>query len=477
MHWLRLNPAAPVLAVLAVLIRLHASGGFKGLTNVLGNDPGIYFSAGAALIHGRMPYSDFTLVHPPGVAVFMAPFAWIGSLTSDVHGFALARLVMMLFGLVNAFLIYLVAAKIGRIAAISAALVYCLLPGVIWVERTVYLEAPMLLATLVGLLIFNSAAPPSKRRLIIAGILFGIAISFKLWAVIPCLFLIIAVAVLRNAKAALIYLLATAATAIVIMLPFFIAAPSQMFNLILVDQLGRSGQARGLARIPYMLSLTHGLHQSAAVKYSIIALALLVIAMIIAWIYEPRARLWVTLCAVQLLVVLSVPTFFGAYRAFYAVGMCLVIATIGQLCWNLMRRNSETPAAAMYRVMAGGAAAVFVVGCYWLFTHADKPGFKVPVGTLSTAVKPGHCVTASNPSWMTASNSLTRSLDNGCPLIVDLAGNKFGLSKKAYQALRTSYLSSGDYVFTTPAESTNPAISTNRPLLYAKRSIVLLGPN
>ena len=42
----------------------------------LGNyDDGVYYSAATALVHGQLPYRDFLLLQPPGIAVLLAPFA------------------------------------------------------------------------------------------------------------------------------------------------------------------------------------------------------------------------------------------------------------------------------------------------------------------------------------------------------------------------------------------------------------------
>ena len=46
-----------------------------GLTSDLGYDPGVYFAAADGLVHGRVPYRDFVLLHPPGIMLAVAPFA------------------------------------------------------------------------------------------------------------------------------------------------------------------------------------------------------------------------------------------------------------------------------------------------------------------------------------------------------------------------------------------------------------------
>lgn len=475
--WLRRNPLAPVLVIVAVVVRIHASGGLKGLIGyVLGNDPGIYFGAASGLVHGLMPYRDYTLVHPPGVAVFLAPFAWLAEVVGDPRAFAIARFSFIVLGAINTLLVYLVAAKVGRAAAIVAAAFYCVLPGPIWVERTTYLEAPMLTATLLGLLLYARKQPPRKVWLILAGIAFGIAISFKLWAAIPFLVIAIAYAMRHSIKNALWFAGSTVVAAGVIMLPFFAAAPSQMIDRILFDQAGREAVDRGLARLEYMFSVNEFQTDQASLKRQLLIVAVLVLMMVVCWIFERRSRLWVVLFGVQVLVGAGVPVFFGGYRSYYAIGLVLLAGTTAQLVWNLARRWWES----QRRVPALASAAVvgLVLAGGWFFLLTERsldPGHKAEVGLLSRTVAQGHCVSSWNPAWMIASNSLNRTLDNDCAFEVDLGGSRYGLTEAEFVQRRWEYLNSGDYVFVLRSEA-NAEQLTGRPRLVRNSNTVLFGP-
>ncbi len=148
-NWIVLNPMAPAIAALAFVVRLSSSGWFPGLGNFVGNDGPIYYTASQALVHGDVPYPDFVLVHPPGITLLLAPFSLLTQVTSDLAAYEVIRVSFMLLGALNALLIYLVASKVGRVAGVVAGLIYCVLPGLVWVERAPYLEAPMLTAILV----------------------------------------------------------------------------------------------------------------------------------------------------------------------------------------------------------------------------------------------------------------------------------------------------------------------------------------
>jgi hypothetical protein len=77
----------------------------RGLVGNYSYDASVHYSAGAAVVHGRVPYRDFILLHPPGVVLAVAPAAWIGLLTSDRTGYALATLEFAALGATSAVLV------------------------------------------------------------------------------------------------------------------------------------------------------------------------------------------------------------------------------------------------------------------------------------------------------------------------------------------------------------------------------------
>ena len=76
-----------------------------GLVGVGLYDDAVYFSAATGLVHGRLPYRDFLLLHPPGIVVALSPFAALGALTTDSTGFLVARLCWLLLGGISAALV------------------------------------------------------------------------------------------------------------------------------------------------------------------------------------------------------------------------------------------------------------------------------------------------------------------------------------------------------------------------------------
>ena len=111
---------AGLLGIVAVAFVVRALPLFRGagLDGHLGYDDGVYFGAAVALTNGVLPYRDFLLLHPPGIAVLLSPFALIAGATSDATGFAVARLAFMALGAVNAGLVTVVAGRYGRRAGL-----------------------------------------------------------------------------------------------------------------------------------------------------------------------------------------------------------------------------------------------------------------------------------------------------------------------------------------------------------------------
>ncbi len=84
-----------------------------GLRGIIGYDCGVYFAGADALIHGRMPYRDFTMVHPPGITLVLTPFAALTNWGTDWQAFVVATVAFCVLGGVNAVLIVVVCRKFG----------------------------------------------------------------------------------------------------------------------------------------------------------------------------------------------------------------------------------------------------------------------------------------------------------------------------------------------------------------------------
>src|SRR3954469_24034539 len=100
----RSTVVVPALLFLAFAARLLPVLRGSGLRGILAYDDGVYYGAADALLSGRLPYADFTLLPPRAVLAVRAPSAALGPLTSDPAGLASARAAFMAIGALNAVL-------------------------------------------------------------------------------------------------------------------------------------------------------------------------------------------------------------------------------------------------------------------------------------------------------------------------------------------------------------------------------------
>jgi alpha-1,2-mannosyltransferase len=180
--------AAPyvLLALVAFLARLLPTLRGGGLSGLGVYDDAVYYSGAAALVAGRLPYADFVLLHPPGVVLALAPFAALGRLTSDPAGFAVARVAFMALGVLNTVLVARLARRFGPVAAVIAGLFYALwYPAAAAEARTMIEPLGTLVVLLCLVLLLPREGAPSRRATALAGVLLGVSLGLKIWAVAP----------------------------------------------------------------------------------------------------------------------------------------------------------------------------------------------------------------------------------------------------------------------------------------------------
>ncbi|HVD79084.1 MAG TPA: hypothetical protein VNB87_01015, partial [Propionibacteriaceae bacterium] len=235
---------AIALAAIAFAFRLVPvlrGGGLLGLGNY---DDGVYYAAATGLVHGRLPYQDFLVLHPPGMPLLLAPFALGAQLTSDSYGFAAARLAWMLLGAVNALLIWRILRPIGLVAALFGGLGYAVFYRAVYADKSTLLECPATTALLLAIILLQPLVHASslpRGRAIGAGALLGFAVTIKVWGVVSLLIVFAWLLLVGRFRAALQMIIASAVTAALICLPFFAAAPTTMWHQIVRDQVFRRG--------------------------------------------------------------------------------------------------------------------------------------------------------------------------------------------------------------------------------------------
>ena len=178
--WAVLVCALSSTAFVARLAPLLRGGGLYGLGNY---DDGVHFASALGFVHGRMPYRDFLLLHPPGVVLALAPFAALGPILGDpdrlrhrparVDG---ARRREHGARRPNS------PARWGGGPRCSAALAYALFYPAVYSDHTTELETVGTVLTLAALATLSGPLRQRSWWLVsLAGALLGAAAGVKIW--------------------------------------------------------------------------------------------------------------------------------------------------------------------------------------------------------------------------------------------------------------------------------------------------------
>jgi hypothetical protein len=427
-------------------------------------DDGVYFAAAIVFVGGRIPYSDFLLLHPPGILYVLSPFAALASVFGDANAFATARLAFMALGAVNAGLVTLVAGRMGRRAALFAGSLYVVWQIAANVERTTWLVAPQNTLLLLALLVLGRPAPDGLsngtdvRRAAAAGGLLGLGFGIQLWGVVP-----LAIAVLwqvlaarhrrgHGIRPALACLVGGGVAAAVVWLPFALVAGPQAVRQVVIDQLGRpafSGSMVERVQIMEGLRIAAALGRAfpATVVVAIYIAIALVVASIVAWAAWRRGALRpsATLFAVQAAVLFILPPFHHYAGWLAPAGAVAIGGSFDTLAARL--RGAGRASSVVVVLYSFGIAAL-------LISSVSRPvGTRIETARLETAIAGARCVTADAPVLLILTGALQRDLQNGCPLVLDPAGTSFDLDRGSsrprperpeYQEAMESYFGGSD---------------------------------
>lgn len=417
-HWLWAIPVAAIAFVVR-LVPVLRGGGLFGLGNY---DDGVYYAAATGLVYGRLPYRDFLLLHPPGVPLLLTPFAAAAQLTSDSYGFAAARVAWMLLGAVNAVLIWRILRPIGLAAALFGALSYAVFYPAVYADHTTLLESPVTTALLLAILLLeplSNASSLSRGRAIAAGALLGLTVAIKIWGVVTLVIVLVWLLLIRRFRVALQVMIVSGATAGLICLPFFAAAPTTMWHQLVRDQVVRHANksVTTLVRLDEVVGL--GIIGRPHATVTVVAVAALLCCAALAWSYS-RARPAVLLLLGQGGFLLITPTWFPHYAGFTAAPVAL---TVGAGIAHLIALVKAKPARVAVAVAAAGALLVYTSGWSDIrFGRRFPDQFKAPAASA-----PG-CVTTDDATALVETDTLSRNLSRGCRLIADLGGHSHDMA-------------------------------------------------
>ena len=420
-RWDRLLVLGIVLVAFLVRAVPVLHGG--GLLGHLGYDDGVYFASAVALVHGVLPYRDFLLLHPPGIALLLSPFALVAGFTDDATGFGLARLAFMAVGAVNAGLVTILAGRYGRRAALLSGILYALWYSAGRAERTTILIGPQTTLMLVAILILLSGRPLRPRRAEVAGVALGLAAAIQVWAVVPIAviagMLIVGWFDVPGAgwRPAIGMLAGAGAALAAVCLPFFLVAPAQFVRYILIDQLARPDIGVDLL---VRVRVLEGFAEAGGSRLSLFNLGVMAMAVVgvgaIVFVARrvPAARPWCVLVTVQVGYLLVVPNFYTHYSGWMAPAAAIVLGTAAAYTISALDE---------YRSLATVAKVGFIAIIAGLAVTVPRhQGTALDLASLEGDIRGARCVSADTPDLLVDTSGLQQDLQDGCPLVIDPTG-------------------------------------------------------
>jgi alpha-1,2-mannosyltransferase len=440
------------VAVAARMIPLLRGGGLHALGNY---DDGVHYAAAMGLVHGLLPYRDFLLLHPPGVVLVLAPFAWLAGLLGEPNAMLVARLCWMGLGGLNAVLCAMILRPLGRLAAVLTGLMYALYFGAVYVEHTVLLEPPATTVLLLALVITRALGASeglSTSHYVVAGLLLGLSPTLKIWGVLAVLIVAVSLAWRRGLRRGLTVLLSAVASSAVVCFPFFLAAPRAMWQMVVVDQVGRRrGGLEPVQRVNDVLGVRlwtepPRLHLGTAV------MAAVLLASLVTCLLRSELRLLAALFIGHVLLLAVTPMWFLHYAGVIAAPFVLVLG--GGLAVALEKVG--TVRSWLPPVVASLAVVAVLLNALPLTQLRLSRPFPGRTAAAIVADLPG-CVVTDFPMTLIQMDLLRRNLERGCRFVVDLGGVSYHLEagenkekprahNDVWQAYALDYLRSGDAV-------------------------------
>ncbi|HEY3879341.1 MAG TPA: phospholipid carrier-dependent glycosyltransferase [Trebonia sp.] len=427
-------------------------------------DDGVYLGAAMRLLHGAMPYKDYAFVQPPGIVVVALPAAFVGSLTSQATGLALARVLSVLASTACVPLAGRLVRHRGPITVAVTAGLLAVYPADVLSARTLLLEPWMNLACLLAVsAAFRSGRLASPRWLALAGVALGFGVAIKFWAAVPAAVLLAVCLISRPeagaSRARRAGALAGGAVAgfAVLAGPFALAAPSRFIHQTLLDQVSRQGSSAPTSlRLAHLTGLidvlgrggtfalpgstSHSLFSMGAeasthtvsVGWPAYAAALIGVAVIAAgYLRGVRQRTpleWFALVTAVLAAaaILRYPAFFYHYPDFPAPWLAIAVGVaVGSLACLI---QGSAPRARTARRVVAAVVAVVIIAIGGAeareLSTAQAPASPAAAAAL---IPTGSCLVADQVSFAIAANRFPAP-SPGCPDVIDSLAETLALS-------------------------------------------------
>lgn len=430
--------SVPVLVCVVLginrLVQPDALNGVLGYVG-WGYDDGVHLGSALRLTQFAFPYRDYVLLHPPGISMVLAPLAIIGRLTNTHDALALGRIIVALIGVANVALIAMLVRRRGPLAMLIGAMALAVWPLAPDALRTLMVEPFVVLLVLLGaLVLFPSTGTASLQRVFWAGTLFGAAVSLRMLSLLPLLaaLLVVCWTWRRTLKP---FVLGVIAALGVLVLPFFLLAPSQFIQQVIVSQLSRPTSNVSTTSVGVRLAMIIGLSSKPSQAQADLAVMLFFVfaAVVVVTFFLLRRATgpldWFALFGSVLTVagVLRAPEAFWHYMYVSTAFLALLVAlTVGLIAAAIP--SPKTAGQLSWRWLSGVAVSTVVIfsGVALIphdidFANSFPGAADDPSEWIDGLIPAGSCVVADVATILIVSNRLVSS-SSDCPATVDAYG-------------------------------------------------------
>lgn len=376
-------------------------------------DDGVYLGMSMSLLHGEMPYRDLIMLHPPGSTLMLMPLAALSTVLPDNWVMVLGRASFMLLGAATAAGVAYLVRDRGRAAMWAAGGTYAVFVPAAYADSSITLECLSSFLVVAALLSIKACESPRPSHFWIAGAFLGLATTVKIWGVLPLV--IIVLWTWRTAGVAQSRRLILSAFGIIalVCLPFFISAPSDMWRMAILDQIGRPNSNPGpIARLPAIFGLPKVASDvggwGASASFAIFATLALALAWVAFKCIQRGALLPAAMLVLGTAVLATSPSHFLQYGAFIAVPLAWCVGSV-----------ARGRAAHSVLVVLG---ATSLVGSLML-----APGSTLSQRFVSDVNATNGCLASDDPGALIVTNTLSRNLKLGCPTWIDVTGATYDI--------------------------------------------------
>jgi hypothetical protein len=409
--------AAPVIVAVCTL----AAAGLDGLQlsrpgYLLGStaDISVYLGAAVRLVHGALPYRDFVLVQPPGIALLLSPAALLSDVIGTRSALAMVRLGTILIAAVNVLLVGRLVRHRGALQTLVACGVMALYPAELYALNNGLLEPVVALFCLLGAaaVVDGGSWSASPRRWLLGGAAMGLAAAIKIPAVLPAL--VLAAMCLPDPRRRLLPFVAGVIAGFAIpSLAFFAAAPGSFVRDVVLSQLSRV-PAASRAPVPDRIAgMTVAGGGTAALVATVVLLAVIVIGFTVRGRQRAPVERFAIISAVLVAAAQFVPAqYYPQYAAFLAPFLAIALgAAADRLAASPRRRALGLIVVAVILPVLLGARVAAV----------EASSVSDPAVAVDAVVPPGGCTVSDGPRVLIPSDRFVSAVPD-CTAMVDPFG-------------------------------------------------------